>query len=216
MELELIDRGVEEYGKVLGLQRELHQRASSSDGDFLVLCEHPHVYTLGKSGKESNLLIGEDMLKSIDASLYRVDRGGDITYHGYGQLVGYPILNLVKLGLGVRGYIEALEGAIIAVIARFGIKGERREGSTGVWLCDGVHERKICAIGVKVSRGVTMHGFALNVDTDLRYFGYINPCGFGADSVTSISKEVGDKVDMGLVKELVIGELAAHLGCFIR
>ena len=168
----------------------------------LLLCEHPHVYTLGKSGHEENMLIREDFLASINATYFRIDRGGDITYHGPGQLVGYPILDLDRLGLGLKDYIHTLEGAIIETIADFGIQGQRSEGATGVWLPGGAGRpsRKIAAIGVRSSRYVTMHGFALNVHPMLEYFNYINPCGFTDRGVTSIDKEVLKMVPMGEVK----------------
>jgi lipoyl(octanoyl) transferase len=166
--------------------------------------EHPHVYTLGKSGDEKNLLAHKDFLKKIEATFYKINRGGDITYHGPGQLVGYPIIDLEFYKIGVREYIGKMEDAIIATIAEYGLKGGRKEGATGVWL-DWDHPsraRKICAIGVRVSRFVTMHGFALNVNTDMRYFSYINPCGltFG---VTSIQQELGKEIPMDEVKEIV-------------
>ncbi len=216
MVVELRDVGVIAYDEALSLQRNLHARALAGDGCSVVLCEHPHVYTLGKSGKNSNLLIGDDMLKRIGATFYKSDRGGDITYHGYGQLVGYPIVNIEELGLGVRGYIEALESAIIAVIASYGITGTRVDGRTGVWVESGGMQRKICAIGVYMSRYVSMHGFALNVNTDLRYFDYINPCGFAIGTVTSIAKETGREIDMVEVKKLIVKELATHLRCKIE
>lgn len=167
---------------------------SDSAEQVLILCEHPHVYTLGKSGEMENMLIGEEFLKKINASFYRTNRGGDITYHGPGQLVGYPILDLEELGVGLKEYIHLLEETVVATIADFGIKGIRSEGAAGVWLKPeaGKGLRKICAIGVKSSRYVTMHGFALNVDTDMRYFNYINPCGFTDRGVTSLKDETGN------------------------
>ncbi len=170
-----------------------------------LLVEHPHVYTLGKSGDENNLLIHGDFLKKIEAVFYKIDRGGDITYHGPGQLVGYPIIDLEYYKIGVREYIEKMEDAIIDTIAEYGIVGSRKEGATGVWLDaeKPAKARKICAIGVRVSRYVTMHGFALNVNTDMRYFSYINPCGFVSYGVTSLERELGKKTDMQEVKDLV-------------
>lgn len=161
----------------------------------LLLCEHPHVYTLGKSGQENNLLVSESFLSSIGASYYRIDRGGDITYHGYGQLVGYPILDLSSVGergVGLKAYIDLLEESVIATLAEWGIAGERVPHAAGVWLSASgeKNERKICAIGVRASRYVTMHGFALNVTTDLRYFDYIHPCGFTDKGVTSVAAEL--------------------------
>ena len=177
----------------------------------LLLCEHPHVYTLGKSGHAENLLVNETFLARIGAELFRIDRGGDITYHGPGRLVGYPILDLQRLNLGLKEYVHALEQCVIDTIADFGVHGGRVAGATGVWLGDAVPQegtesatggplRKICAIGVRSSRFVTMHGFALNVNTQLDYFGYINPCGFTDRGVTSLEKELGHKVKMKEVK----------------
>ncbi len=173
----------------------------------LLLCEHPHVYTLGKSGHEENMLIREDFLASINATYFRIDRGGDITYHGPGQLVGYPILDLDRLGMGLKDYIHTLEDAIIETIADFGIFGQRSEGATGVWLPGGAGRplRKIAAIGVRSSRYVTMHGFALNVHPALEYFSYINPCGFTDRGVTSMDREVLKMVPMGEVKRSFTG-----------
>jgi lipoyl(octanoyl) transferase len=171
--------------------------------ETVFLCEHPHVYTLGKNGQVNNLLINEDFLRKIDASFYKIDRGGDITYHGPGQLVGYPVLDLENHGSSLKGYIAQIEKAIIQTLAHYDIQGACLEGATGVWL-DGNTKlaRKICAIGVRASRFVTMHGFALNVNTDLTYFNYINPCGFVDKGVTSMQKELGKSVDMNEVKEV--------------
>ncbi|HOI48143.1 MAG TPA: lipoyl(octanoyl) transferase LipB [Prolixibacteraceae bacterium] len=173
--------------------------------NYFLLVEHPHVYTLGKSGDESNMLIHADFLKKIEATFYKINRGGDITYHGPGQLVGYPIIDLEWFGIGIREYIEKMEDAIIGTMAVYGLDCGRREGATGVWVDAGhkVRARKICAIGVRVSRFVTMHGFALNLNTDLRYFNYINPCGFASSAVTSLQQELGRPVEMEEVKELI-------------
>jgi len=173
------------------------------DLETVFLCEHPHVYTLGKNGQVNNLLINEDFLKKINAVFYKIDRGGDITYHGPGQLVGYPILDLENHGGSLKGYIYKLEEAIIQTLAHYGIWGARLDGATGVWL-DGntPNARKICAIGVRASRFVIMHGFALNVNTDLTYFNYINPCGFVNKGVTSLQKELGELVNLTEVKSL--------------
>ena len=199
--------------------------AKQGDGsDFvgtIIFVEHPAVYTLGKSGKMSNMLIDEARLKALGAEFYHIDRGGDITFHGEGQVVCYPILDLEKLGIGLRHYIEILEESIIETVAEYGICGRRLEGATGVWLCDetegsdGEKEqrnwRKICAIGVKASRFVTMHGLALNASTDLKWFTMINPCGFVDKGVTSISKEVGHIVDFEEVKQLLVANLTKLL-----
>lgn len=179
----------------------------------VLLVEHPAVYTLGKNGKESNLLLGEEYLRSIGADFYRIDRGGDVTFHGEGQIVGYPIVDIEQLGIGLRDYIDALEQSIIETVAHYGIKAGRVAGASGVWLGSAEERnlRKICAIGVRASRFVTMHGFALNVSTDLRYFNHINPCGFTDKGVTSIERELGSAPDMEEVKELVINNLSRNL-----
>jgi lipoyl(octanoyl) transferase len=170
---------------------------------FLLFCEHPHVYTLGKSGDEHNLLIRQDFLKKINATYYKTNRGGDITYHGPGQIVGYPIVDLEFIGIGLKQYVSLLEDAIIELLKSYGIISSQMEGATGVWL-DADHPvkaRKICAIGVRSSRHVTMHGFALNVNTKLDYFTYINPCGFETKGVTSMEKELGGIQDLEAIKD---------------
>jgi lipoyl(octanoyl) transferase len=180
--------------------------------NYLIFCEHPHVYTLGKSGHESNLLANDDFLKTIGATYHRINRGGDITYHGPGQLVGYPILDLDNFFTDIHRYMRLLEEGIIRTLAEYGISAGRIEGLTGVWLGEGATEtgtgppsvgppsvgpaRKICAMGVKASRWVTMHGFALNVNTDLRYFGHIVPCGISDKAVTSLQAELGHPVEL--------------------
>ena len=171
----------------------------------LVLCEHPHVYTLGRSGQVSNLLIDEPFLARIGATFHRIDRGGDVTYHGPGQLVGYPILNLQDYGLGLRSYIELLEETIIRTLADYGVVAGRSAGATGVWIdVDQPQKaRKICAIGVRASRYITMHGFGFNVNSDLTYFNYIHPCGFVDKGVTSLQKETGQPIDMAELKRKV-------------
>lgn len=206
------DIGLKDYKEVWDLQEQIlteivsekRQTKKPSSKNQFILVEHPHVYTLGKSGDEKNLLAHGDFLKKIEATFYKINRGGDITYHGPGQLVGYPIIDLEYYKIGVREYIEKMEDAIIATIAEYGLKGGRKEGATGVWL-DYDHPsraRKICAIGVRVSRYVTMHGFALNVNTDMRYFSYINPCGltFG---VSSIQQELGKEINLEEVKGIL-------------
>jgi lipoyl(octanoyl) transferase len=175
----------------------------------LLFCEHPHVYTLGKSGAQNNLLVNDDFLKKINATYFKINRGGDITYHGPGQIVGYPILDLEELNHSVKSYIHDLEQSVINLLKDYGIESTRMEGATGVWLdADKPGKaRKICAIGVKVSRYVTMHGFAFNVNTDLSYFNHINPCGFVDKGVTSMEKELGEKQDMEKIKS----ELKKHI-----
>jgi lipoyl(octanoyl) transferase len=171
----------------------------------LIFVEHPHVYTLGKSGSENNLLLDYIQLQAKDASFYKIDRGGDITYHGPGQIVGYPIFDLDALNVGLKEYIYRIEEAIIKTVAEYGLKASRLDGGTGVWLDPEIagKARKICAIGVKASRYVTMHGFAFNVNTNLEYFNYINPCGFTDKGVTSLEKELGGKQDFESVKDRV-------------
>lgn len=175
----------------------------------LIFVEHPHVYTLGKSGSENNLLLNNIQLRAKDASYYRIDRGGDITYHGPGQIVGYPIFDLDIIKIGLKEYIYRLEETIIRTVSKFGLSASRLDGGTGVWLDPGIRgkARKICAIGVKASKYVTMHGFAFNVNTDLTYFNNINPCGFTDKGVTSLDRELGKKQDFDSVKNMVKREL---------
>lgn len=171
----------------------------------LIFVEHPHVYTLGKSGSENNLLLDYIQLRAKDASFYKIDRGGDITYHGPGQIVGYPIFDLEAIEIGLKEYIFSLEEAIIKTVGELGIIASRLEGGTGVWLDPDIpgKARKICAIGVRASRYITMHGFAFNVNTNLSYFDNINPCGFTDKGVTSVEKELGVRQDMDLIKRIV-------------
>jgi len=182
--------------------------------NYVLFCEHPHVYTMGKSGKENNFLINDTLLGSINATYYKINRGGDITYHGPGQIVGYPVLDLDVLSIGVRSYIEKLENAIISTLDQYSIKADRLKGATGVWLDTKTpgKTRKICAIGVRVSRSVTMHGFAFNVNTDLNYFSYINPCGFIDKGVTSMQKELGKEVPVDDIKKVLLNNLVKELG----
>lgn len=159
--------------------------------NYFLFVEHPHVYTLGKSGDEHNMLANEEKLKQINATFVKTNRGGDITYHGFGQIVGYPILDLDNFKSDIHLYMRNLEEVIIRVIAEYGLKGERSEGETGVWLDVGKpYARKICAMGVKTSKWVTMHGFALNVNTDMKYFEYIIPCGIKDKTATSLQREL--------------------------
>ena len=176
--------------------------------NYLIFCEHPHVYTLGKSGDEKNLLVNEDYLKSRGATFHKINRGGDITYHGPGQIVGYPILDLDNFFTDIHKYLRFLEEAVILTLKEYGLESERSPGETGVWFDVGTPKaRKICALGVKSSRWVTMHGFAFNVNSDLSYFGNIIPCGITDKSVTSLQKELGKKINMNEVKN----KLKAHL-----
>jgi lipoyl(octanoyl) transferase len=185
--------------------RERSDAEKSLTSNYLLFCQHPHVYTLGKSGDASNLLINKDELKKRGASFHHINRGGDITYHGPGQIVGYPIIDLDNFTTDIHKYLRSLEESIIITLGEFGIIGGRIPGLTGVWL-DAEHKakaRKICAIGVKTSRWVTMHGFALNVNTDLNYFNYIVPCGIDDKAVTSISKELKGDVEISSVEEKI-------------
>jgi lipoyl(octanoyl) transferase len=176
--------------------------------NHLIFCEHPHVYTLGKSGDEKNLLVNEDYLKSRGAAFHKINRGGDITYHGPGQLVGYPILDLDNFFTDIHKYLRFLEEAVILTLKEYGLESERSPGETGVWFDVGTPKaRKICALGVKSSRWVTMHGFAFNVNADLSYFGNIIPCGITDKSVTSLQKELGKEQNMDEVRN----KLKAHL-----
>ncbi|MCK9422336.1 MAG: lipoyl(octanoyl) transferase LipB [Bacteroidales bacterium] len=175
----------------------------------LIFVEHPHVYTLGKSGDPQNLLVTENMLKNINAEFYRVNRGGDITYHGPGQIVGYPIIDLERFGLHYKGYISKLEETIIRfLLAEYGIASFHSDDATGVWLGSPPRLRKICSIGTRGSRYITMHGFALNVNTDLAYFHHINPCGYTTRDMTSIEKESGSPVDMEHAKRQLLAHFA--------
>ena len=173
--------------------------------NYFLFVEHPHVYTLGKSGNYSNLLIDENQLKNKNASFYKINRGGDITYHGPGQIVGYPILDLENFFTDIHKYLRFLEQTVIQTLDNFGIKGERNDGKTGVWIdIDTPFPKKICAMGVRASRWVTMHGFALNVNVDLDYFNNIIPCGLTDNVVTSINKELNQsETDITEIKNVL-------------
>lgn len=203
------DLGRIDYPDALQLQTaafnqllELKKEERSGRGT-LFFCEHPPVFTIGKSGDDSNLLIPEQLLKQRGASLYHINRGGDITYHGPGQITGYPVFDLERWEMGLKQYIHTLEEVIIRLLALYEIEGKRMEGATGVWLDPDLpgKARKICAIGVKSSRYITMHGFALNVNTDLSYFSLINPCGFIDKGVTSLKKEKAEIQDFEQIKK---------------
>ena len=192
------------------LIKSTNRKKNKSDptDNYLLFCEHPHVYTLGKSGDQKNLLVNTSYLKSSGATFYKSNRGGDITYHGPGQIVGYPILDLDNFFTDIHKYLRFLEEAVILTLKEFGVKGERSKGETGVWIDVGSNEaRKICAFGVKSSRWVTMHGFAFNINTDLTYFNNIIPCGIIDKQVTSLKKELGKALDIQVVKE----KLKIHL-----
>jgi lipoyl(octanoyl) transferase len=182
--------------------------------NFVIFCEHPHVFTLGKSGDEKNLLIKKENLSEISATYYPINRGGDITYHGPGQIVGYPIIDLENFFTDIHLYMRKLEEAVIQTLQEFGIEAGRIAGLTGVWIDTHNQKlaRKICALGVKTSRWVTMHGFAFNVNADLSYFNYIVPCGIQDKAVTSLEKELGRKQDMGKVKEILKEKIREQFG----
>jgi lipoyl(octanoyl) transferase len=176
----------------------------------LIFCEHPPVYTLGKSGKIENLLLNQEELEAVNAQFFPINRGGDITYHGPGQLVGYPIFDLEQFYTDIHLYLRNLEEAIILTLAEYGIKAGRYEGYTGVWIdADLPSARKICAMGVRCSRWITMHGFAFNVNTDLSYFNHIVPCGIDDKDVTSIQRELGHEVDMNELKKRLKAKLSS-------
>ncbi|MCH3884234.1 lipoyl(octanoyl) transferase LipB [Tenacibaculum aquimarinum] len=183
---------------------------SNSTKNHFLFVEHPHVYTLGKSGDLSNLLLNEKQLEEKGAVFYKINRGGDITYHGPGQIVGYPILDLENFFTDIHKYLRLLEEVIILTIAEYGLKGERSEGETGVWLDVGTpFARKICAMGIRSSRWVTMHGFALNANTNLGYFDNIIPCGIKGKAVTSMEAELGKKVNAEEVKSTILKHFKA-------
>ena len=201
------------FQEILGIK--IRNRREGTDlptPNYFLFVEHPHVYTLGKSGDISNLLVSEDKLKEKGATFYKINRGGDITYHGPGQIVGYPILDLDNFFTDIHKYLRFLEEMIILTLADYGLKGERSPGETGVWLDVGTpFARKICAMGVRASRWVTMHGFAFNINTDLSYFDMMIPCGIKGKGVTSLNMELGRKeVPMEEVREKLLVHFA-HL-----
>lgn len=206
--IQFVDWGLVEYNLAWDKQEAIFQNTIKRKlqqlptENILVFCEHPHVYTLGKSGDESNLLINYIQLQAKNATFVKTNRGGDITYHGPGQVVGYPIFDLANFNLGLKQYIYNIEEAIINALNFYNINAQRLHGATGVWIDVGLPQcRKICAIGVRSSHFVTMHGFALNVNTMLEYFRYINPCGFIDKGVTSIEKELNRKIDIEELKK---------------
>lgn len=185
--------------------------------NHLLFCEHPHVYTLGKSGSQENLLLDEQGLAEYHATYYKINRGGDITYHGPGQLVGYPIFDLDYFFTDIHKYMRYLEEAVIQTLAEYGIKGERFDGYTGVWIdADGPNARKICAMGVKCSRWVTMHGIGFNINSDLNYFSHIVPCGIEDKAVTSMQYELGKALDMDEVKNVLLEKLSKQFGFIVE
>ncbi|MCL4149229.1 UNVERIFIED_CONTAM: hypothetical protein GTU68_052386, partial [Idotea baltica] len=204
-----------DYKKAWEYQEKVFQEAQQKiTNNYLLFCEHPHVYTLGKSGDENNLLLNDDGLKDKEATFYKINRGGDITYHGPGQLVGYPILDLDNFFTDIHKYLRFLEEAIILTLQDYGISAGRIDGLTGVWVdhIEKRNPRKICAIGVKTSRWVTMHGFALNVNANLDYFNNIVPCGISDKAVTSLDKELNKTMNMDEVTSRAMGHLAEIFG----
>ena len=216
--LTIQDLGFKDYKQTWEYQEELfkgiveiksanrNQENPKLTPNYFLFVEHPHVYTLGKSGDMSNLLLNEEQLKAKGATFYKINRGGDITYHGPGQIVGYPILDLDNFFTDIHKYLRFLEESIILTLTDYGIKSERSPGETGVWLDVGTpFARKICAMGVRASRWVTMHGFALNVNSDLGYFDNIIPCGIRGKAVTSLNVELGvERVDEAEVKQRIL------------
>jgi lipoyl(octanoyl) transferase len=195
-------------------QQRLHpQETIPAINHHLIFCQHPHVYTLGKSGKKENLLLNEEGLVAAGASFFPINRGGDITYHGPGQLVGYPILDLEQIFTDIHKYLRFLEEAVIQMLAKYGITAGRYEGYTGVWIDPDLPQaRKICAMGVRCSRWITMHGFALNIHPDLAYFKHIIPCGIDDKDVTSMERELGYKPNFEEVSEVLKKEIALQFG----
>lgn len=189
------------------------EETSEPTKNYLLFCQHPHVYTLGKSGKKEHLLLNDQQLESKEAKYYEINRGGDITYHGPGQLVGYPIFDLDHFFSDIHKYLRYLEEAVILTLKEFGIESGRVDGLTGVWIDGGTpHERKICAMGVKSSRWVTMHGIGFNVNSDLSYFSNIVPCGIQDKAVTSMQQELGHEVDFQKVSDILKEKIATQFG----
>lgn len=219
MKLHIIDEGTKAYSEMLLKQRtiftEMVSRKKSGlpiEEEYILLVEHPHVITLGKHAKESNVLFNEEQLASRGVEIHHIERGGDVTYHGPGQLVAYPLLDLEHHHLGVKDYVHLLEEAVIRTVADYGIKGERVNGASGVWIGVGtLRERKICALGVKCSRFITMHGLALNVNTDMRGFNLINPCGFIDKGVTSMALELSHPIPIDSIKHSLSNHLKSLL-----
>jgi lipoyl(octanoyl) transferase len=205
------------FNQVLSIKaenRSLPNNQQKLTNNYLIFCEHPHVFTLGKSGDEDNLLIKKEELHTIEATYYHINRGGDITYHGPGQIVVYPILDLENFFTDIHQYMRLLEEAVIQTLKEFNVEAKRIKGLTGVWIDDGdVHKsRKICALGVKMSRWVSLHGLAFNVNVDLSYFNHIVPCGIDDKEVTSLEKELGDSQDMNAVKLVLKNKIVSLFG----
>ncbi len=219
------DLGVIDYKEAWDLQESLlkesvdlkvSNRINNSDNlpvNHLLFCEHPHVYTLGKSGKQDHLLLDDNQLSEVSATYYKINRGGDITYHGPGQLVMYPIIDLEQFFTDIHKYLRFLEEAVILTLKEYGLQADRYEGLTGVWMEPNTPKaRKICAMGVKCSRWITMHGIGFNINSDLSYFQHIVPCGIDDKAVTSLEKELGRKISMMEVKEKLTNHMASIFG----
>ena len=228
-EVTIINLGLVDYKKAWDIQEKYFKQAIDRKiairngenlpppSNYLILCEHPNVYTIGKSGKEENLLLSSEEVKSKEASFYKINRGGDITYHGPGQLVVYPILDLDQFFTDIHKYMRFLEQAVINTLLKFGIQSSRIDGMTGVWIDSALPSaRKICAMGVKSSRWVTMHGIGFNINTNLDFFSHIVPCGIDDKAVTSMQKELGIEVDMKEVENTIIEEFKSLFGFQIK
>ena len=228
-EVTIINLGLVDYKKAWDIQEKYFKQAIDRKiairngenlpppSNYLILCEHPNVYTIGKSGKEENLLLSSEEVKSKEASFYKINRGGDITYHGPGQLVVYPILDLDQFFTDIHKYMRFLEQAVINTLLKFGIQSSRIDGMTGVWIDSALPSaRKICAMGVKSSRWVTMHGIGFNINTNLDFFSHIVPCGIDDKAVTSMQKELGIEVDMQEVQNTIIEEFKSLFGFQIK
>lgn len=228
-EVTIINLGLVDYKKAWDIQEKYFKQAIDRKiairngenlpppSNYLILCEHPNVYTIGKSGKEENLLLSSEEVKSKEATFYKINRGGDITYHGPGQLVVYPILDLDQFFTDIHKYMRFLEQAVINTLLKFGIQSSRIDGMTGVWIDSALPSaRKICAMGVKSSRWVTMHGIGFNINTNLDFFSHIVPCGIDDKAVTSMQKELGIEVDMQEVENTIIEEFKSLFGFQIK
>lgn len=209
-----LDFQTRKFDEILAVKKENRERAADEQlptRNYLIFCEHPHVFTLGKSGDEKNLLVRKDDLHTINASYFQINRGGDITYHGPGQIVVYPVIDMENFFTDIHRYMRTLEESVIRTLRDFGIESGRIPGLTGVWLGTGNQARKICALGVKTSRWVTLHGLAFNVNSDLKYFDYIVPCGIADKAVTSMEKELGKEQDIADVRKILKSHLLSLL-----
>lgn len=202
--------------EVKSKNRNLPINEQRTTNNYLIFCEHPHVYTLGKSGDENNLLVKKENLHTIHATYYHINRGGDITYHGPGQIVVYPILDLENFFTDIHQYMRLLEEAVILTLREFNIESGRIKGLTGVWIDTESKARKICALGVKMSRWVSLHGLAFNVNVNLDYFKHIVPCGIGDKEVTSLEKEIGNTQDMQAVKSVLKNNIVSLFGMIVK